>query len=70
MWEGFGVGSSFRHGEEGENDRDGGEGAAKKAKIDDNLAAVAHLAMPYTVEEEAWLRSRLDKFSAAYNEVG
>ena len=38
----------------------------------DNLATLArpsHLAMPYTVEEEAWLRSSLDRFSAAYNEV-
>ena len=40
-----------------------GEGAAKKAKIDDDKTddlgtVVSYLAMPYTVEEEAWLRNR------------
>ena len=77
VWEGFGVGSSFPHEGEGDEERDG-VGAAKKPKIvdddktdegSDSLGPVSRLAMPYTVEEEAWLRSRLEKFSAAYNEV-
>ena len=72
VWEEFGVGA-FPHdgnGEEpGGGECDGGEGAAKKAKMDETVGMSPHLAMPYTVEEEAWLRGSLDKFSAAYKEV-
>ena len=76
VWEGFGVGSSFRHGKgkgkgDGRGKEDGGEGsdgegAPKKPKMDgddddkgeEGAPLVPHLAMPYTVEEEKWLRSR------------
>ena len=85
VWEEFGVGAFPHDGGGGEErDSEsaggggrgggGGEGAAaaaKKQKMDESRVNIspAHLAMPYTVEEEAWLRDSLDKFSAAYKEV-
>jgi hypothetical protein len=54
-----------------EHENDDGSKKLKSSDGSSSRAVMAptHLEMPYTVEEEAWLRSNLDKFRSAYNEV-